>query len=779
MRITPEQPLDASARQALEQIAAQIPSIRQDLARLVSRTTPAPASSSSPFIASWTVSVAQAASSGTPQTVLSRVLPTGQTAGGLLVSNPTSNTLLVMIFANTVPEVPSEANALQSLVLRPYSWQTIPTVAWRAVAVQTHGAVVSPVKTALLAAFTTIAPGSGRMQEDMTSASTRWWVETSLIAGDTLSLTSPWGGSISLDMISTTLGVPMSSIKVGPGFSGKISGSIAGGLVSIGENFSGTLQLNSVGNVGLKAGNNNAWNLTMNRYGQDSRITLGDNVGGIMVWQAQTSILTVANGGNLSSTPVTTSIIGSNLYGSAYNGDDVITIGEGSFPLLRLSSTGNNIHYNCVIDCANGSYPAIYLTTGTSGGSVYHAEIKVGANSAPTIHVEPSSGPNAAYVRYVRITTGSNLSNESKIMLNAQSSFIQNCDITIGDNPSDVNVSVTASATSIIENFRLRAGDGANAKITLKNTGIRIQGVSIDREPSSTGGVVITADKGATIQDVSSQVGPGALSNISISAGTNATFSAIDLRQEAGSYLNTTIHSSGDIQGLSWHAGPGSWSTLSATGTTKITSVRGEIAGSAAITLAGTTVSNVNVVTQPGSYADLTISAPHTHVEVGEASSLTATVKAGPTRVALPPATDDWLLGSPSSTISGNWTPGNRPLWFYPSHTFTASFTSPVLTLNGDTALTFLSNITAVKSGSQLTWTLQSEGKDGSLYPVYTSTAITAARKLVASFGPGLQYNIALGQRVQWTAEIVSTTTSTTTPSITGSFTFQSVGGMR
>jgi hypothetical protein len=681
-----------------------------------------------------------------------------------------------MIFANTVPEVPSEANALQSLVLRPYSWQTIPTVAWRAVAVQTHGAVVSPVKTALLAAFTTIDPGSGRMQEDMTSASTRWWVETSLIAGDTLSLTSPWGGSVSLDMISTTLGVPMTVLKVGPGFSGQISGSIAGGLVSIGENFSGALQLNSVGNVGLKAGANNAWRLTMNRYGVDSRITLGDNVAGEMVWQAQTSTLTVADGGNLSPGVGYTSNIGSNRAGGAINGNDIITVGKGCFPYFFLSETGGEIHYNCLITCEDGSYPAIHVARSV-GGAVYQAGITVGNNSAPTIYLFPS-GSNA-YVRNIQITIGTNLSATSRVTLYAQSSIIQNCDITIGDNPSDVNVSVTASATSIIENFRLRAGDGANAKITLKNTGIRIQGVSIDREPSSTGSVVITADKGATIQDVSSQVGPGALSNISISAGTNATFSAIDLRQEAGSYLNTTIHSSGDIQGLSWRGGAGSWSTLSATGTTKITSVRGEIAGSSAITLAGTTVSNVNVVTRPGSYADLTISAPHTHVEVGEASSLTATVKAGPTRVALPPATDDWLLGSPSSTISGNWTPGDRPIWFRSSHTSTASFTSPVLTLNGDTALTFLSNITAVKSGSQLTWTLQSEGKDGSLYPVYTSTAITAARKLVASFGPGLQYNIALGQRVQWTAEIVSTTTSTTTPSITGSFTFQSVGGMR
>lgn len=755
----PTSGVSASVAQALQTIAANLPAIQQDLSR------------QSGYLDSWTVEVSGAAAASQPQSVLSRSLKLGQTAGGLLVSNPTSNTLIILLYTNTVPAQPTQANAAQSLVLRPYSWQTLPTVSWRGIAVETFGVVVSTVKTALVAAYTQIAPGSGLMQEDITSSSAKWWVQTSLVSGDSISLSSPWGGSIDVDMVSLTTGVPMLALKVGAGFSGKISGSVGGGYISLGSNFAGSLQLNSPGNIVLEAGRANKWHMTMNPAGYDAHIRLGDAVAGSMVWQSQTSTLLVDDGAVLSAVGYT-SILGNNVTGAGANGSDFVHIGRGAAPLIHVSGTGKAGHYNCIVDCEAGSFPGIYVNTVSATGMVYQAQIRVGMNSQPVIKVEAVGGT----IRAGSVITGSNVGVSSAVTITANSGTIQACQVEVGDEVETFTLAVTTDSGTI-ENVSYRIGDRSTMGGRIICNNGTINGVNVVTGPSTTSasGLLLRATT-ATLQHVNAvwDIASSGSMTLSISSGT---MQGVNLMMGKGSHA--AINVSGTkvtAENLVAEILDAANATLSVSGGTGVNNVRFRLGGIVAVTLPilSTTLGEVSVSTEPGSYAQLTVGAKNTQIAVGAGSALSATVSSGPTRIVVPPSTTNWLGGAPTKTVSGTWVPGNRTIWYHPSSTKTATFTSPVLAIGDVPNLLFHSRITAAKGS--LTWQLLSQGKDGTLYPQYTATSVTTATSLVVSFGPGLQHNLALGQQVRWQAIIQSTTTATS-PSFTLSYSFEGTGG--
>lgn len=753
----PEAGLSASVAQALQTIAANLPAIQQDLSRQTG------------YLDSWTVDVSGAATASQPQSVLSRSLKMGQTAGGLLVSNPTSNTLIILLYTNTVPAQPTQANAAQSLVLRPYSWQTLPTVSWRGIAVETFGVVVSTVKAVLVAAYTQIAPGSGLMQEDITSSSAKWWVQTSLVSGNSISLSSPWGGSIDVDMVSLTTGVPVLSLKVGAGFSGKISGSVGGGYISLGSNFAGSLQLHSPGNIVLEAGLANKWHMTMHPAGYDAHIRLGDAVAGSMVWQSQTSTLLVEDGAALSAVGYT-SILGNNVIGAGANGNDFLHIGPGAAPLIHVSGTGKAGHYNCIVDCEAGSFPGIYVTPVGATGMVYQAQIRVGMNSQPVIRVEAVGGT----IRGGSVITGSNVSVSSAVTITANAGTIQACQVEVGDE-AEASILAMATAGGTIENVSYRIGDRSTMGGEIICNNGTINGVNVVTGPSTTSSILLRATT-ATLQQVNAVWDIDSIGSmiLSISSGT---MQGVNLMMGKGSHAAIKVSGTKvTAENLVAEILDAANATLSVSGGTGVNNVRFRLGGIVAVTLPilSTTLGEVSVETEPGSYAQLTVGAKNTQIAVGAGSALSATVSSGPTRIVVPPSTTNWLGGAPTKTVSGTWVPGNRTIWYHPSSTKTATFTSPVLAIGDVPNLLFHSRITAAKGS--LAWQLLSQGKDGTLYPQYTATSVTTATSLVVSFGPGLQHNLALGQQVRWRAIIQSTTTATS-PSFTLSYSFEGTGG--
>lgn len=783
----PTSGVSASVAQALQTIAANLPAIRQEL----SHTSSSSGRPLSGYLESWTVDVTNANKASTPTTVLSRTLSGSKTAGGLLVSNPTSNVLTVLLFPHAVPATPSPSNAVQTLVIRPYGWQTIPTVAWQAFAVQTFGSVVSKVTTAILAAFTTIAPGAGLMQEDITSGSTQWWVQTSLVPGDSLSLSSPWGGQVTLNAISGTRGDPTVSLRLGKGFAGKISGSIAGGYLELKDNFSGSISLSSPSNIQLISGSNGQFLLDISRYAYNNVFRLGCNVTGHLRWYAYQSVLVAEDEVRLS-LPAETSTFGTS--GTA----------------ASSQQSGSNSLYLARASCANLKFPNPPQSMRV-GKIAIHIEESGFLSAAVTSN--PPGPPTTSASGVVNYTYTSLLSNVSMVLSRATSTyfFVSGSNFSMGNIALDLKPSATVGfnatlADSQLYDMGINLAEGARlgAYVFLSSThstGSRYAFMNIDLGVSATAQIDITG-RGSTLYGASYQVNRAALAFFDVS-GYYSSFYSHEFIAGTASYASyaaeistSTALTPAKMSGIRLISGPSSSASI-AIAATNVSMSHISVITRGQGTIALENSEYIHIQTDPGSNGDISmknangcdvvvqqaasltaaVAAKNVSINIGRASALSATVSSGPTRIVVPPSTTSWLNGSPTKTVSGTWVPGNRTVWYHPSSTKTATFTSPVLAIGDCPQLAFKSHITAAKTGSSLQWQLQSQGKDGTWYTPYSATATTAATSLMVSFGPGLTHNLALGQQVRWQALIKSTTTSVTTPSFTLSYSFEGTGG--
>lgn len=408
-----ERELIPQVTQALQQIAADNAAIKAEVQALIQHqvsTTGAAvntvSATSNTFLTSWDVPVSQGATASSPAIVLNQTM--SQTAGGVLITNPTSQALTVLFYRTAVPGSPSVANAQEVLEVRPYSWQSKPTLPWVGVVVRTFGTVVSTATTAIIGAYTTIPTGYGPMQEDITSSTSKYWTDTALQIGDSLSLTSPWGGHVDLDMISMTGGSPVTTLKIGNGFSGTVSGTIGGGSLRLGENFSGQLTLQSTKNIVLEAGRNNRFDLTLGQASYDSSFSFGDGLSGTGLWQAQQSTLHWGDNGQLSGMKV-------GLYsGSSY--DISIDVGHNSAPPLALAATAAQL-YGIHLTVGDNVSSSITLISASTTQSVYAIDITLGDNShipiSVTYGISASNstlaiGANAGFLGYLWLDGSNN-----------------------------------------------------------------------------------------------------------------------------------------------------------------------------------------------------------------------------------------------------------------------------------------------------------------------------------------------------------------------------------
>ncbi len=394
--------MDPQVVQSLQAIAAQVPAMRADLDLLVNAQTQSTAlaasntvSNPTGYLNAWTVAVNSASQQSSPYPVLKATLSNGP-AGGLLVSNPTSNALTILLFTQTVPSSTSaitQGNAVQSLSIRPYSWQSVSTLPWNALAVLTFGDVVSAAKSAVVGAFTSIAPGSGLMQEDITSAMSKYWVETSLVAGDKISLTSPWGGTINVVAATIAGAGKVTTIRIAPGFYGSVAGTVAGCSLLLGENYGGSLTIQSVRNLNVQFGSDVLANLTIPHYGRDSAIKLGNSVKGSAIWSSQTSTLDVGDNALLASTTGT----GIMTFGLANTAGivfaNVVRVGAGAilmanFPADVSATAGQfRVLMGNQIIVGDGAQAIVSLSSSTvmNGADVSSFLMEIGANAIARI----------------------------------------------------------------------------------------------------------------------------------------------------------------------------------------------------------------------------------------------------------------------------------------------------------------------------------------------------------------------------------------------------------
>lgn len=112
----------------------------------------------------------------------------------------------------------------------------------------------------------------------------------------------------------------------------------------------------------------------------------------------------------------------------------------------------------------------------------------------------------------------------------------------------------------------------------------------------------------------------------------------------------------------------------------------------------------------------------------------------------------------------------SRTVLYLASAAYTASGSSVAAATDSMERLFVGVNVTAVSGSTpSMTLTLETLGLDGVWYPVWTSSAITAAGKVTASIGPGLATAQSFADQVRLSWAITGTTPSFTfTASITG-----------
>lgn len=414
----------AALAQGLPRLTAAVEALQpmqtQALTTTTTSTTSTTSAASSNLIGTWTVNVKGGQGASSPTSIDSQVFDTP--AGGALISNPTSNTLIVLLYQGAVPSSPSVQNAAQIQVVRPYSWDSIIAAPpFRAWAVMTYGLVTSQATNAQISALVVGRPGSGRMQEDITSSTSKYWIDTQLVAGDKISATAPWGGSVNLIAATIAGGGKVTTVQIAPGLSGQVSGTVAGGAVIIGPNYGGTLKLQSARNLDIKMGQNVRLNLTVPQYGRDSQIRLGNNVSGSAVWSSQTSGLDVGDNSSLvASTGAGTMTFGTARL-NAYNSSNHVRVGDHSTLMMNVpmnvSATGGSgggwIIRSNAIDVGDGVSATISATsTNTSGSAIIiHASFAFGDLVSASVAID-SSGSSFVSVNEVALRIGRNVNGQ-------------------------------------------------------------------------------------------------------------------------------------------------------------------------------------------------------------------------------------------------------------------------------------------------------------------------------------------------------------------------------
>lgn len=398
--------------QHVAQIAQQMPELIAAISARSSThalTMSATSSTSAPTtdsnqIGTWPINVSGGSTAPSPVAVMTQDFP--EKAGGVFVSNPTSQTLVVLLYGGGLPANPVIADGLQMIVVRPYSWESIicaPKA--NAVAVLTYGLVVSMATEAQVTALVHGQLGSGQMQEDITSSNPRYWIDTQLVAGDAISATAPWGGTVDLHVVSKTGIGAVTTVRIAPGFSGQVSGTVAGGAIIVAEDFSGDLIFQSSAGVAVRMGSEGAIHLKIGSSATNSSLKIGSRSAGHLVWASQFSALVAGDDVRFRSGTTSTSWanIGYDVTDNFVASSNYIELGNAASLAIRapessLQSSSQASHYNFIqnhIRVRPNSFPTI-IYSGTVSSSQYSyaqgIDITADDNSVGSVSFVSSNG---------------------------------------------------------------------------------------------------------------------------------------------------------------------------------------------------------------------------------------------------------------------------------------------------------------------------------------------------------------------------------------------------